>query len=63
LTDLVFPKVKDFLDGQPLFFLEEYEDDSIPVDGENIEEVQPKMVRRRKVGNSRGFSKLIFLPI
>lgn len=36
------------LDGEPLFFMEEYED-SVPMDGENIEEVQVKTVRRRKV--------------
>ena len=29
--------------------MEEYEDDSIPMDGENIEQVQPKTVKRRKV--------------
>lgn len=48
ITDLIYPKIKDSLDGEPLFFMEEYEDDSIPIDGENIEEVQPKTVRRRK---------------
>ena len=49
LTDAIYPRIKDFLDGQPLFYLEEFEDETIPNDGENIDEVQPKIMRRRKV--------------
>jgi hypothetical protein len=49
LTDVVYPKVKDYLDGQPLFYIEEYEDEGIPNDGENIEDVQPRTFSRRKV--------------
>jgi hypothetical protein len=41
--------VKDYLDGQPLFYIEEYEDEGIPNDGENIEDVQPRTFSRRKV--------------
>lgn len=55
LTDAIYPRIKDFLDGQPLFYLEEFEDETIPNDGENIEEVQPKIMRRRKVIYFRTF--------
>uniref|UniRef100_A0A183BT97 Suf domain-containing protein n=1 Tax=Globodera pallida TaxID=36090 RepID=A0A183BT97_GLOPA len=48
ITDIVFPCVRDLLDGQPMFFVEEFEDDSIPAEGDNVEAVQPKLVRRRK---------------
>jgi hypothetical protein len=50
LVDLIYPKIKDHLDGQPFFYMEEHEDDSMPKDGENIEEVQTRVVQRRKVG-------------
>lgn len=49
---MVHNKIKDQLDGRPMFFIEEYEDDNIPFDGENYEEMPKKVVRQRKVRRS-----------
>jgi hypothetical protein len=56
ITDIVYDRVKDQLDGQPMFFIEEYEQSVTAPPGEqegNDEEVdlKPTMVRRRKVGS------------
>uniref|UniRef100_A0A915DJI4 Pre-mRNA-processing factor 39 n=1 Tax=Ditylenchus dipsaci TaxID=166011 RepID=A0A915DJI4_9BILA len=48
MTDIVFEKIKDQLDGSPMFFIDEHEEENIPLDGENFEEVPKKIVRQRK---------------
>lgn len=32
-----------------MFFIEEYEDENIPLDGDNYEEMPKKLIRNRKV--------------
>lgn len=49
LTDVIYDKVKDHLDGRPMFFVEEYEDENIPLDGDNYEEMPKKLIRNRRV--------------
>lgn len=49
ITDMVHNNIKDQLDGGPMFFVEEFEEDNVPVDGENYEEVPKKIIRQRKV--------------
>ncbi|KAI1720983.1 NRDE-2, necessary for RNA interference domain-containing protein [Ditylenchus destructor] len=48
ITDMVHNNIKDQLDGGPMFFVEEFEEDNVPVDGENYEEVPKKIIRQRK---------------
>lgn len=52
LTGVVYNRIKGQLEG-PMFFMEEYEDEGIPVEGENIEEAVPRIVRQRKVDKYR----------
>lgn len=49
ITNIVYERVKDQLDGKPMYFVEEYEEENIPNEGENYEEQPKKIISQRKV--------------
>lgn len=49
IMELVYNRIKDQLDGKPMFFVEEYEEENIPNEGENYEERPKKIISKRKV--------------
>lgn len=51
ITDIVYKRCKDQMDGKPMFFIEEFEEENIPNEGENFEERPKKLVTQRKVFN------------